>query len=483
MVSGRSLSPERVFYYFEKICSIPHGSGNTGAISDYLAGFAAEQGLYCLQDDMGNILIRKEATPGYENAPGVILQGHMDMVCDKRPGSAHDFGKDPLDLKTDGQYLYARDTTLGGDDGIAVAYALAILESRSLPHPPLEVLLTVDEEIGLLGAEGFDCSILQGRRLINIDSEEEGKIWVSCAGGRTGKCSLPVERAMGSGLQIRIRIDGLKGGHSGAEIDKIRASAVSLLGRLLFRLDEGYEIGIVSLAGGTKDNAIPREAEAVLLIGENDLDAVKGCAGRLEADLRAEYCGSDDEIRICVQEEGVQTCPVLAPGSHTKAVFLLHQMPYGIQKMSGTIPGLVKTSLNPGILSLSEKELVVTCSIRSSVGSAKEEISDRIAHLTEMLGGEYTYNGDYPAWAFRRESPLRDRMIAVYKELFGREPATVAIHAGLECGLFYRQLPDLDCVSIGPDILDIHTWSERLDIASTNRVWEFLIRTLEELKN
>ncbi|MBR2765781.1 MAG: aminoacyl-histidine dipeptidase [Blautia sp.] len=481
MALYQTLDPERVFYYFEQICSIPHGSGNTAAISNYLAEFASSHGLFCLQDDMGNILIRKAPSAGYENAPGVILQGHMDMVCEKRPESSHDFLKDPLDLQTDGTYLFAKDTTLGGDDGIAVAYALAVLESDTIPHPPLEVLVTVDEEIGLLGAEGFDCSVLQGRRLINIDSEAEGSIWVSCAGGLVGTSTLPVTWTDGEGLKIKVRLEGLTGGHSGAEIDKIRASAVNLMGRLLYRLDEKFDFGIWALAGGSKDNAIPISSEAGILIRQDDLDEVKSCMETLQCELREEYAGSDEDIRITVDAGETGTCKVLAPNSHSKVIFLLHQIPYGVNKMSGTVAGLVETSDNPGILTLDEQELSLATSIRSSINSGKKALSDRIAHLTMMLGGEYEISGEYPAWAYRSDSPLREKMAEVFERLYGHRPAEVAIHAGLECGLFYRQMPDLDCVSIGPDILDIHTFSERLDLASVKRVWDFLVESLAAL--
>ena len=475
------IQPERVFYYFEEICGIPHGSGNIWQISNYLKSFASDHGLDCLQDEMGNILIRKAGSPGYETSAPVILQGHMDMVCEKRADVEHDFLKDGLCLSVQDGFVSANGTTLGGDDGIAVAYALAILEDDTLRHPPLEILITVDEEIGLLGAAGFDCTALKGKRLINLDSEAEGSLWVSCAGGMTGVSRLPVRCLEGTGEALRIRIAGLTGGHSGAEIDKKRASAVSLMGRLLLRLgrDLDEDLQIAALSGGTKDNAIPREAEVLVLTTKPE--AVKEICSGLEHEFLQEYAGSDEKIRIETEAEGEKTLPVLHQTSLSKVVFFLAELPFGIQKMSGSVEGLVETSLNPGIMTLTGKELCVQTSIRSSVDCAKDAVSDKVRLLTEFLGGEYETEGVYPAWEYRKDSPLRDQMTEIYREMFGKDMAVVAIHAGLECGLFYRRIDDLDCVSLGPDIHDIHTSEERLDIASVERMYRYLVRVLEAL--
>ena len=470
-----NCEPKRVFYYFEELCKIPHGSGNTKQISDYLVSFAKEHGLEYVQDEMNNVVIYKPATEGYEDAPAVILQGHMDMVCEKRPDVDHDFTKDPLNISVKDGYVTANGTTLGGDDGIAVAYGLALLESKDLAHPALEVLITVDEEIGLLGAEGFDCSVLKGKRLINLDSEAEGSLWISCAGGLSGISTIPVQR-----VEAEVKITGLMGGHSGAEIDKKRANANVLMGRFLYSLQQETAYEIISLAGGQKDNAITREADAELLV--EDINSVKACAEKLQKGFREEYAGTDEGITVEITDLGVASAKVLHPTSREKVLFFLMEVPFGIQKMSGSIDGLVETSTNIGIVKLGEDEFLGSSSVRSSVEAAGAALSDKICYLTEFLGGEYTVQGAYPAWEYRKDSPLRDQMVEVYEEMYGEKPNVVAIHAGLECGLFYKKIEGLDCVSLGPNMKDIHTSEEVLDIASTERVWKYLVKVLESLK-
>ena len=433
-----NCEPKRVFHYFEEICKIPHGSGNTRQISDYLVQFAKNHDLKYIQDEMNNVVIYKPGTAGYENAPTVIVQGHMDMVCEKRPDVDHDFTKDGLNLSVEGDYVSANGTTLGGDDGIAVAYGLALLESDTIAHPPLEVFITVDEEIGLLGAVGFDCSVLKGRRFINLDSEAEGSLWISCAGGLSGISHIPVTRLEAKGEKLTVKISGLMGGHSGAEIDKNRANANSLLGKFLHGLDAkaGYEL--ISVQGGQKDNAITRESIAELLTVKENVEAVKEYAASMQTAWREEYTGTDEGITVTVTEEGEQDAKVLHPTSKEKVVFFLVNVPYGVQKMSGTIKGLVETSTNIGILKTSENEVLGSSSIRSSVETARDALSDKIEYLTEFLGGEYERQGVYPAWEYRKDSPLRDKMVEVYEEMYGQKPNVVAIHAGLECGLFYK---------------------------------------------
>lgn len=475
-----NCEPKRVFYYFEELCKIPHGSGNTKQISDYLVSFAKEQSLEYVQDEMNNIVIYKPATPGYENAPTVIIQGHMDMVCEKRPDVEHDFTKDPLNISVQDGYVTANGTTLGGDDGIAVAYGLALLESKEIAHPALEVLITVDEEIGLLGAVGLDCSVLKGRRLINLDSEAEGSLWISCAGGLSGISTIPVQRVEAEGQKAAVKITGLMGGHSGAEIDKKRANANVLMGRFLYSLQQETAYEIISLAGGQKDNAITREADAELLV--EDINSVKACAEKLQKGFREEYAGTDEGITVEITDLGVASAKILHPTSREKVLFFLMEVPFGIQKMSGSIDGLVETSTNIGIVKLGENEFLGSSSVRSSVEAAGAALSDKICYLTEFLGGEYTVQGAYPAWEYRKDSPLRDQMVEVYEEMYGEKPNVVAIHAGLECGLFYKKIEGLDCVSLGPNMKDIHTSEEVLDIASTERVWKYLVKVLESLK-
>ncbi|MDO4273292.1 MAG: aminoacyl-histidine dipeptidase [Eubacteriales bacterium] len=478
-----NCEPKRVFHYFEEICKIPHGSGNTKQISDYLVQFAKSRGLKYVQDEMNNVVIYKPASAGYEDAPVVILQGHMDMVCEKRPDVDHDFTKDGLNISVKDGYISANGTTLGGDDGIAVAYGLAILESDEIKHPALEVVVTVDEEIGLLGAEGIDCSVLKGRRFINLDSEAEGSLWISCAGGATAISRIPVQRVEAEGEKLQVKFCGLLGGHSGAEIDKNRASANILMGKFLYGLKKHVYYEIISLEGGSKDNAITRESTAEIIVSKEEVEAVKSYAANLENRLREEYTGTDEGITIIVTELGNSKEMALHPTSREKVLFYLMNIPFGIQKMSGTIEGLVETSTNLGILKLTEDELLASSGVRSSVEAARDALSDKIEYLTEFLGGDYEVKGSYPAWEYRKVSPLRDKMVEVYRQEYGEEPKVVAIHAGLECGLFYKKMEGLDCVSLGPNMKDIHTSEEVLDIASTERVWNYLLKVLESLKD
>lgn len=477
-----NLNPNRVFYYFEEMTKIPHGSGNTKEISDYLTAFAKAHALRFIQDESNNVIIFKEASKGYENAPVVMLQGHMDMVCEKTPESSHDFTKDPLKLHIDGDYIYAEDTTLGGDDGIAVAYALAILEDDTLEHPALEAVITVDEEIGLLGAAALDTSVLKAKYLLNLDSEEEGYLWAGCAGGMTAVTKLPVRYQEYTAPEWKITVSGLTGGHSGAEIDKNRANATLLLGRFLYEVRETAEYSIAELTGGQKDNAIPRKAEALLLAEEADGEALGAYAEVFTENLRKEYTGSDENITVTVERTGEGTQPVLHPVSQEKVLFFLMNYPNGIQKMCGFMEGLVETSCNLGITCLTPEGLCSSASVRSSVGSAKEALADKIAYLTEFLGGSFEVEGDYPSWEYKQDSALRPLMVDVYKEMYGKAPEVKVIHAGLECGLFYEKIPGLDCVSLGPDMKDIHTTEEKLSISSVKRVWEYLLEVLKRIK-
>ena len=477
-----NLQPERVFHYFEEITKIPHGSGNTREISDYLVSFAKEHGLRYIQDESNNVILFKPAAKGYENAPTVMLQGHMDMVCEKEPGSSHDFTRDALKLQVEGDYISAQGTTLGGDDGIAVAYGLALLEDDTLEHPALEVVITVDEEIGLLGATALDASPLQAKCLINLDSEEEGYLWAGCAGGMTAVSELPVRYQEETNEKWKVTVSGLAGGHSGAEIDKNRANATLLLARFLKEAKEQGAYAISELKGGLKDNAIPRTANALILAGKEEGNAIAAYAKGFTEALKKEYTGSDEGICVTVEAQGIGTEPVLHPVSQEKVLFFLLQYPNGIQKMCGFMDGLVETSCNLGITNLTPKALVGSASVRSSVGSAKKALADKIAYLTEFLGGEFQIEGDYPSWEYKQDSALRPLMVEVFREMYHREPEVKVIHAGLECGLFYEKIPGLDCVSLGPDMQNIHTTEEKLSVSSVERVWEYLLAVLKKIK-
>ena len=472
------LEPRSVFRFFEEICAIPHGSHHTKAISDYLVAFAKSHKLEYIQDESNNVILFAPGTCGMEDHAPVILQGHMDMVCEKDADCPLDMAVDGLDLTHDEVSVYARGTTLGGDDGIAVAYALAILDDRSIPHPPLEVIITVDEEVGMLGAAAIDLSMLKGRTMVNLDSEEEGFFTVSCAGGARSTITLNAERKAVYGPCVRLTVENLRGGHSGEEIHKNRANANKVRGEFLGRIQKLMPLCLTSFTGGSKGNAIPRSCRVNLVAMGIHLERINEIAQTLQEEIRAEY----DEPEAVIQAFDVDALGgnSLTTESTAKVISLLCSAPNGVQKWSADIPGLVQTSLNLGIAKLGDR-FSVTFSVRSSVNAEKKELLEQLRALAGMLDGTYSQDGEYPAWEYRKESHLRDTMVPIYRELFGAEPRVEAIHAGLECGLFSERLSGLDCVSIGPDILDIHTSRERLDIASVQRTWRFLLEVLKAL--
>ena len=472
------LEPEAVFGYFEEICAIPHGSRNTKKISDYLVGFAEAQGLAYIQDEMNNVILFAPGTCGMEEHDPVILQGHIDMVCEKEATCPIDMAAEGLDVTHDGTFVYAKGTTLGGDDGIAAAMALALLADKSIPHPPLEVILTVDEEIGMLGADAIDLSMLKGRTLVNLDSEDEGIFTVSCAGGATATIALGGDRKAVYGPCIRLVVDGLQGGHSGAEIHKNRANANKVMGEFMSRVQKLMPLCLTSFSGGTKDNAIPRSCQATLVAMGIQLERINAIAQELQQEIREQY----DEPEAVVQAFDVDALGgnSLSTEDTARVIALLCSAPNGVQAMSKEIPGLVQTSLNLGIAKLGDR-FTATFSVRSSVNQEKQELLEKLRALAEFHEGTYSQMGEYPAWEYRKNSPLRDTMVRIYREMFGKEPQVLAIHAGLECGLLGEKLPGLDCVSIGPQMHDIHTSREKLEIASTERTWRFLLEVLKAL--
>lgn len=482
-----NIKPEAVFYYFEEICNIPHGSSNTDKISNYLVKFAEDRGLKYEKDKLGNVIIFKPGTAGYEKSPAVIIQGHMDMVCEKTSDCDIDFLHEGIKLKLDGNVISADNTTLGGDDGIAVAYALALLDAseEDIVHPPLEVVITVDEEIGMLGAAYMDCSSLSGRNFLNIDSEEEGQLLVSCAGGATACCSIPVSyEDFVAGNIIKISITGVTGGHSGTEIIKEGANASKVLGRILYSIYKKYPVRLINVTGGMKDNAIPREAAAVLVC-EKDIE--REIIEEYNNILKSEYMSTDPDICVdmtAVSDLKSEKC--MTQDSTKNVIVALLNVPNGIVKMSKDISGLVQTSLNLGILKTvkdgDNNSVVMSFSVRSSVGTEKEELILRLEAFMELFGGELSVEGDYPAWEYKKDSKLRELMVSVYKEMYDKEPAIEAIHAGLECGLFAGKLSGLDCVSFGPQIDDIHTPDECLYVDSVYRTWNYLLEILKRLK-
>ncbi|MBR4761581.1 MAG: aminoacyl-histidine dipeptidase [Clostridia bacterium] len=464
------LKPERVFAIFEDICAIPHGSGNTAAISEYCCAFAKRLGLWCHRDGLNNVIIKKPASVGFEDREPVVLQGHLDMVCEKEQGIDFDFLKSGLRLKTDGDYVCAAGTTLGGDDGIAVAMALAIAEDNSLKSPPLELVFTTDEETGMYGAAGLDASLVTAKRFINIDSENEGVFTVGCAGGCRVEIKLPLKAEKAEGTAYNVSVSGLTGGHSGTEINKGRLNANSVLAQFLKTL--GGDIRVLGVSGGSKDNAIPTNAGCVVFCGGDINAAAKKFA--LENAVPA-----DSGLKVDISPANADAA--FSADGTKKVIDILNALPCGVQKMSEDIKGLVETSLNIGVVDSDECGISVTLSVRSSKSAGKAALINRLKEIADSFGAHFETRGDYPAWEYRKDSPLRDKMTAVFKSIYKKEPVIEVIHAGLECGLFAEKIEGIDAVSIGPDLFDIHTPRERLSISSVCRTYNYICRVLEEL--
>lgn len=479
----QSLEPREVFEYFEAISNIPRGSGNEKEISDYLLNFGKSLGLESIQDKALNVIIKKPGTKGYENAPTVIIQGHMDMVCEKNNGIEHDFEKDPLKLRIVDDYIYATDTTLGADNGIAVAYAMAILASNDIPHPPIEVLITTDEETGMSGAMAINKEHIDGKILINLDNEEEGYLLVSCAGGIRSTATLNIEKQeVKDKKAMKISISGLKGGHSGMDIVKERGNSNKILGRVLKGLSREVNFNIVKLNGGSKNNAIPREAEAVITISSSDesavIDVIKNWNDIIGNELRTQDSGLKIEALSIDDKEKKE----FTDESTKKVVDLLYLYPNGINSKSVEIDGLVESSTNLGVLTTGDTAVEFDSAIRSSVPSLKEEIVLRSKTIVELFGGEFITTADYPGWEYNPDSKIREICQKVHKDLYGNEAKIVAIHAGVECGLFNERLGNLDMISFGPNLYDVHTPDEHMSISSVRNCYEYLKAILKEIK-
>jgi len=468
--------------YFREISKIPRCSGNEKAISDFLLAFARENEIEAQQDESLNIIMKIPASKGYEDAPVVMLQGHMDMVCVKTEESSHDFENDPLKLVEKDGFICAEGTSLGADNGVALAYIMAVAADKSLRHPELECLVTTSEETGMEGVIGLKTEKLNAGILINLDSEEEGVFLSSSAGGVNNITRIDVRRKREPWHECchEICIKGLKGGHSGAEIDKGRANAISLMGRLLAELDPGV-FGIAGIYGGTKKNAIADRCCAEIVSSFESAEGLKETAGRMEKIFKNEFKSVDPELEIQISESSSKR-ESFDKASAEKLVAFLRLVASGVQTMSKEVPGLVESSINLGLAATNENQIEITASVRSSVKSLKDEINGRVALICSLLGAEMELNSDYPGWEFVSESRIRDVMKDSYMELYGKEPSVEAIHAGLECGFLKEKMPDLDIIAIGPDMSDVHSTRERLDMASAERTWRLLIKTLENIK-
>lgn len=476
------LQPEMLFKHFMQICAIPHGSKNEAQISAFLKNFGEELGYETIVDAVGNVLIKKPAYPGYESRKTIILQGHMDMVCDKRPDVVHDFTKDPIRPFVDGEWLKAQGTTLGADNGIGVAAAMAVLSDKTLKHGPVNCLFTVDEETGLTGAEALDATLLQGDILVNLDSEDEGEMFIGCAGGVCNYAEFKhswVELPEGL-FFVKIDINSLTGGHSGDDINKNRANANKLLNRFLRRVADKYEYYLCDISGGSLHNAIPRDASAVIAIKSADKEPVRVEFNVFAAEVQEEYAVTEPTMRFTMQStDAVQRA--IEPAVANNLLRALHAVFNGVFAMSQDVPGLVETSSNlASVKRTADDTILVTTSQRSSIISARENVSDAVRAAFELAGATVVTKGRYPGWKPNMKSEILKVACDTYKVLFNDEAKIKAIHAGLECGLFLEKAPHLDMISFGPTMRGVHSPDERLDIASTERWWRHLLALLEQ---
>ena len=477
-----NLEPRAVFGYFEQICNIPHGSKHEEQISAFLQQFGKELGYETIADEVGNVLIKKPATPGYEDRKCVILQGHMDMVCDKRPDVVHDFTKDPIRLVVDGDWLKAQGTTLGADNGIGVAAAMAVLADKTLKHGPVNCLFTVDEETGLTGAQALDKNLLQGDILVNLDSEDEGEIFIGCAGGVCNYADFRFvwDRVAGDMFFMKAEISNLTGGHSGDDISKGRANANKLLNRFLCRIAQKYEFYLCEINGGSLHNAIPRDASAMFAVQSADKESVRVDFNIFAAEVRDEYSVTEPDMRLVLQStDATHRC--IDKETTDGLLKSINAVFNGVFAMSQDVPGLVETSSNLASVRMNENTISITTSQRSSIESARDNVSQSVRSAFELGGAKVVTKGHYPGWKPNMNSQIMKVACEQYTALFGGEAKIKAIHAGLECGLFLEKAPHLDMISFGPTMRGVHSPDERLSISSTARFWQHLVALLENV--
>lgn len=494
------LSPGEVFSYFEKICSIPHGSGNTGLIADYCLEFAKAHGLKARRDATDNVVIFKAGSSGYEDCEPVILQGHLDMVCEKEPDCDIDMSVQSIKACTDGKMVWADGTTLGADDGIAVAFILAVLASDTIAHPPIQAVLTSDEEIGMLGARDLDTSELTAKRLINIDSESEGILYVSCAGGVRAECDIPVvyedavgwvsggeqddnaSDAAGNGqVCFEVKISGLAGGHSGVEIHKQHTNAIRLLASLLSHASGAADLRLVSLSGGGKENAIPKEAKAVVSVRSCNATTFEQSIKESAAVWMQEIRATEPHAKIEFEKTDIAADKVLDSKSTANVIYALWLSPDGVYRMSQEINGMVQTSLNLGTAYLEDDKLVYKYLIRSNTAAGKKLLLERVNTFVKHLSGKVVTMSDYPAWEYKSDSQLRKICVESFTNVYGHEPEVTSIHAGLECGILAGKMPGVDMISFGPTLESVHTPDECMNVASVERTWEYLLEILKSI--
>ena len=483
MSALQNLEPQKAFAFFEEMCQIPHGSGNEKGLSDYLVAFAEVRGLVAIQDAAHNVIIKKDGTRGYESAPPVILQGHIDMVCEKNNDTVHDFMKDPIKLHIDGDFIKTEGTTMGADNCATIAMALAILDADDIPHPPLEVVCTSGEEVGMIGAAALDYSALNAKRIMNLDSEEEGIFTVGCAGGMRATMTLPAEyESIKPGyVSAKVGLRGLFGGHSGGDIHLERGNANRLLGRLLHTLCGKADVYVGDFNGGAQDNAIPREADAVISYPESEAAVVETAISELEKQFQNEYRVSDNGLSILFEKLSQTVTQAFTKETTHALLVAILLYPNGVLAKSLEMQGGTETSNNLGVVRSLEGAITLTGALRSSVVSRKYALLDQVKLLAELVSATVETRGDYPAWEFRAESPLRETAAALFEEMYGKKPEVVVVHGGLECGMFAENIENADIISFGPDIFDNHTPNERMSIPSFKRSWEYLLALLAKL--
>jgi len=477
------LKPELVWKYFAEISCIPRGSKNEAAASKYVLDTAKKLGLQAKADQLGNVVVRKQASANREQVRSIALQGHLDMVCEKNKDTVHDFRKDPIEIIRKGNVLMANGTTLGADNGIAIAASLALMENRSIEHGPLELLFTVDEETGLTGASNLSADFLESRTLLNLDSEEEGALYVGCSGGKDtiGTWKVRSEEAAGPMTAVQVRVSGLKGGHSGLDIDKGRGNAIKIMNRALLALDR---IGarLAFLDGGNKHNAIPRECEAVLLVPSKRLEDAGKIAGELSATVRAELASVEPDLSVSTTKlNSRKKWKVMRKGEQQKIMKTISALPHGVIRMSADIPGLVETSTNVAVVKTIKDTIRIATSQRSSVASEISDISQSVSFIFELGGATVQHTDAYPGWKPDLDSPILGIAKSAFRALYGKDPEVKAIHAGLECGIIGERVPGMDMVSFGPTLEGVHSPDEKIYIDTVERFWNFLLEILKRV--
>lgn len=482
-VAFETIAPNNLWKHFAEFLKIPHCSGNEKALGDYIIAFAESKDLEWKRDDIGNVVISKPGSPGHENSVGVILQGHLDMVCEKNSDVSHDFSKDPINAKLEGEWIQAEGTTLGADNGVGACAALAIMEDDTLAHPPIECLFTVDEETGLTGATKIQPGFLKGKKLLNLDSEDEGEFTIGCAGGADTLISLPLQKeGCDSGETYKVKLSGFRGGHSGIDINQGRANAIKLLARILWQVSSAeIPFRLVSIEGGNLRNAIPREAWASVILESSGTDRFSSACDSAFEKIKQEYAAVETDAAFSIEKSDESSTTALTHDSQDKLINLLFTLPHGVITMHPEMEGLVETSTNLAVIHTQEDNAEIICSTRSSVASALQAARDNLVATSFLVHASVVLEEGYPGWTPNLQSPLLQTMKDIYKKTFDKEAHVAAVHAGLECGIIGEKFPGMDMISFGPTIEHPHSPDERVHVGSVEKFWTFLTKVLSEL--